>query len=497
MQVPKGILPGQTIRLAGQGGRPHAEGAAGDLYIEVEFQPHPLYRIDGRDLYLDLPVAPWEAALGATVKTPTPTGTVDLKIPAGAHAGTKLRLKARGIPCSPPGDFYVVLQIALPAADDDQAKAAYRAMADAHAVQSTRQPRSVIAHAVVRHRTNVRRYCRGIPWSSASTDLCRMFAVDERHIVELVEEGVLSVIEIDASEWRFSGAALRRARIALRLERDLGVNLPGVALALDLLEELEQLRRAHRRSNTDERARIRRFRIFRRHRRSGVQEDLPRALRHGAPRRPADSDHRHGARRLESRSSCATARARVWNMPANTTAEGFAKLAAQLRYVDGDYADPRTYQTLRKGAGSRQPSDPLSRHSAEHVRERRHGAGEIRLRGERAGDRREAVRPRFGDRASARRHAARGISGGIDLSHRSLSRQGGGAKPAVLPLRQYVSRTDLESPVRQGRADHHGGVIRRAGPRRLLRGSRRDPRRRAESSAAGDCAVGHGSSGGP
>jgi len=74
-------------------------------------------------------------------------------------------------------------------------------------------------------------------------DVSRIFAVDERHIVELVEGGVLSVSEIHSSEWRFSGAALRRARIALRLERDLGINLPGVALALDLLEELQQLRR--------------------------------------------------------------------------------------------------------------------------------------------------------------------------------------------------------------------------------------------------------------
>ena len=74
-------------------------------------------------------------------------------------------------------------------------------------------------------------------------ELSRMFAVEERHVVEWVEEGVLTVVEVDTSEWRFSGAALRRARIALRLERDLGVNLPGVALALDLLEELEQLRR--------------------------------------------------------------------------------------------------------------------------------------------------------------------------------------------------------------------------------------------------------------
>src|ERR1700693_3869900 len=129
VQVPKGILAGQHIRLAGQGARPPGEGTPGDLFIEVEFQPHPLYRIDGRDLYLDLPVAPWEAALGAVVKTPTPTGTVDLKIPAAAHAGTKLRLKGRGIPASPPGDFYVVLQIALPAATDAKAKDAYAAFA--------------------------------------------------------------------------------------------------------------------------------------------------------------------------------------------------------------------------------------------------------------------------------------------------------------------------------------------------------------------------------
>jgi curved DNA-binding protein len=131
VQVPKGILPGQHIRLAGQGAPVQGEGTPGDLFIEVEFQPHPLYRIDGRDLYLDLPVAPWEAALGATAKTPTPAGVVDLKIPAGSHAGSKLRLKGRGIPASPPGDLYAVLQIALPAAKDDKARAAYAAMAAA------------------------------------------------------------------------------------------------------------------------------------------------------------------------------------------------------------------------------------------------------------------------------------------------------------------------------------------------------------------------------
>ena len=130
VQIPRGILAGQTIRLAGQGSGT-AGGKPGDLYIEVEFQPHRLYRLDGRDLFLDLPVTPWEAALGASVKTPTPTGVVDLKIPAGSHAGSKLRLKGRGVPASPPGDFYVVLEIALPPAADEKSKAAYLAMAAA------------------------------------------------------------------------------------------------------------------------------------------------------------------------------------------------------------------------------------------------------------------------------------------------------------------------------------------------------------------------------
>ena len=131
VQVPKGILAGQHIRLAGQGERPPGEGAPGDLFIEVDFQPHSLYRVDGRDLYLDLQVAPWEAGLGATVKTPTPAGAVDLKIPPNSHAGTKLRLKGRGIPAAPPGDFYVIVQIALPPANDEKVKQAYAAFAAA------------------------------------------------------------------------------------------------------------------------------------------------------------------------------------------------------------------------------------------------------------------------------------------------------------------------------------------------------------------------------
>ncbi|MGA3156887.1 MAG: DnaJ C-terminal domain-containing protein [Steroidobacteraceae bacterium] len=131
VKIPKGIRAGQQIRLAGQGFSAPGQTGAGDLYLEIAFQPHPLYRVDGSDLYLDLPVAPWEAALGASVPVPTPGGAVQLKIPAGSRGGTTLRLKGRGIPASTPGDLYAVLGIALPAADSEAAKSLYAQMAAA------------------------------------------------------------------------------------------------------------------------------------------------------------------------------------------------------------------------------------------------------------------------------------------------------------------------------------------------------------------------------
>ena len=132
--VPKGIRAGQRIRLAGQGAPGSGEGAPGDLYLEVEFKAHAHYRVEQHDVYLDLPVAPWEAASGTEIEVPTPSGVVELKIPPGSSAGKKLRLKGRGIPggkaSTPAGDFYFVLQVALPAADSDEKRAAYQNMAN-------------------------------------------------------------------------------------------------------------------------------------------------------------------------------------------------------------------------------------------------------------------------------------------------------------------------------------------------------------------------------
>ena len=98
--------------------------------MEVEFRDHPLYSVQGADIYLDLPVAPWEAALGASIQAPTPTGVVDLKIPANSMQGRKLRLKGRGLTGKRPGDLYVILQVALPPAHSDAAKTLYRQMED-------------------------------------------------------------------------------------------------------------------------------------------------------------------------------------------------------------------------------------------------------------------------------------------------------------------------------------------------------------------------------
>lgn len=128
--IPKGVREGQHIRLKGQGAPGLGGGAQGDLYLEIAFMPHPVYQAEGPDLYLDLPVTPWEAALGAKVKAPTPGGVVDLNIPAGSRQGRKLRLKGRGLPTRPPGDLYVTLQIALPPADSAAAKKLYEQMAN-------------------------------------------------------------------------------------------------------------------------------------------------------------------------------------------------------------------------------------------------------------------------------------------------------------------------------------------------------------------------------
>ena len=123
VKIPKGVTDGQMIRLKGQGGAGFGGAPNGDLYLEVELGPHPLFSVEGRDVSLVLPVAPWEAGLGATVKVPTLGGPVSLAIKPGAQAGQRLRLAGRGLPGKPPGDQYVILKIVMPkvAGGEDEA----------------------------------------------------------------------------------------------------------------------------------------------------------------------------------------------------------------------------------------------------------------------------------------------------------------------------------------------------------------------------------------
>jgi len=135
VRIPKGIREGQQIRLAGQGSAGMGSGATGDLYLEVGFKPHPRYRAEGKDIYMDVPVMPWEAALGDSLNIPTPTGQVKLKIPAGSQSGKTLRLKGGGLPGKQAGDLYAVLKLINPPADTAKARAAFEQLRDATAVK--------------------------------------------------------------------------------------------------------------------------------------------------------------------------------------------------------------------------------------------------------------------------------------------------------------------------------------------------------------------------
>lgn len=129
VKIPKGVRAGQVIRLAGQGAPGMGGGPAGDLLLEVQFNPHSRFRVEGQDLHLTLPVAPWEAALGAVVSVDLPGGPVKVRIPEGAQSGKQLRVRGKGIPGEPPGDLLLEIQVALPPADTPRARELYETMA--------------------------------------------------------------------------------------------------------------------------------------------------------------------------------------------------------------------------------------------------------------------------------------------------------------------------------------------------------------------------------
>jgi curved DNA-binding protein len=132
-RIPKGATDGQRLRLRGQGGKGVNGGRAGDLYLNIVLKPHALFRPSGHDLFLDLPLAPWEAALGATVEVPTLSGAVNLKIPPGTQTGRKLRLGKKGLPKpdGTEGDLYAIVQIVNPAELTERERELFKQLAEA------------------------------------------------------------------------------------------------------------------------------------------------------------------------------------------------------------------------------------------------------------------------------------------------------------------------------------------------------------------------------
>ena len=133
LNIPKGVTEGQQLRLSGQGQAGAGGGEPGDLYLEISFSASTVYRMEGRDVYENVPVAPWEAMLGGEIEVITPSGRVTVTVPTKSQSGRKLRLKGRGIPApasgGTAGDLYLILDVVLPPADTDKARELYQQMA--------------------------------------------------------------------------------------------------------------------------------------------------------------------------------------------------------------------------------------------------------------------------------------------------------------------------------------------------------------------------------
>jgi curved DNA-binding protein len=145
-RIPKGATDGQRLRIPGKGGKGFNGGHDGDLYLNIVLEPHPLFRVSGHDLYIDLPLAPWEAVLGTTVELPTPGGPVQLKVQPGTHAGQHLRLGKRGLPTprGGEGDLFAIVQIAVPTVVSEPERALYKQLAE----HSTFNPRAHFAQEI-------------------------------------------------------------------------------------------------------------------------------------------------------------------------------------------------------------------------------------------------------------------------------------------------------------------------------------------------------------
>ncbi len=239
VRIPQGAEDGQRLRLGGKGGASRGGGRPGDLYVVLALQPHPLYRVVGRDLYVDLPLAPWEAVLGATVEVPTPGGTVELNVPAGTAADRRLRLAKRGLPTAkgPAGDLYAVVRIEVPPSPDAKERSLYEQLKAASSFDPRARSRG---GGAMTERDEV-------VWLEARTDysfdeVVELSGLPQSLLDELIECGALPAHgRPSRTTVVFEAESIVLARAASRLREHFELDASGLAVAVSLLRRVRVL----------------------------------------------------------------------------------------------------------------------------------------------------------------------------------------------------------------------------------------------------------------
>ena len=235
--IPPGVVDGQRIRLRGQGGQGSGSAAAGDLYLVVRIADHPRYRVEGRDLHALLPVAPWEAALGASVSVDTPGGAATVKVPAGSSSHRRLRLKGRGLPNrrGEPGDFYAELQIRVPGPSPTTSSGSSRSSRRCPA--STRGADDDRGHAL--------RLAR--PYRLSLDSYAQVTGVHPELVRRLVALGLLEVTRDAQGRLWFDPSQVREMARIQRLRMSLNLGYSAIGLVVELLDRIAELEKAQRR----------------------------------------------------------------------------------------------------------------------------------------------------------------------------------------------------------------------------------------------------------
>jgi hypothetical protein len=236
VKIPAGVSDGERIRLKGQGAPGVGGGANGDLYLTIRFAPHPKFDVEGDNLIITLPLAPWELALGTEVAVPTLTGKINLKVPAGSQNGQRMRAKGHGLlnKAGERGYLFVQLKVVMPKAADDEVKALWQELAKKAAFN----PREKTSESD----DGVAPMSNPLIVQLDMAEFCEATDLSDVYVIEIVEHGILEPQGRQPEDWRFTDYELALAKRAAKLRHDLELEWEGVALALDLLEEVQQLR---------------------------------------------------------------------------------------------------------------------------------------------------------------------------------------------------------------------------------------------------------------